>query len=328
MRTPLIRSSILTLVAAGLVTWGTASTPPLPVAEFWDRVQATLKTVDSLQGQDTGAVRAALEKEAAAWEGVTSVQLDGGGVMPIDTSGLVDQLRANPPDLIALHTRFQALLDARDNWYPSGDGSGGGTGQDPELALRQVLAGPDFQQQTAAPNPIQAFIDNLQRKFWGWVVSLLPSEITTDITWVRWAVILIGGLLLAAILWLAMRTIARGLVAEDDLDSQGSGGIEVVSSESAFKRAQETSRAGDYRSAVRWLYLSSLLILDERGVLHYDRTRTNREYLRSVGNAPELAHSLGDIVDVFDRVWYGFQPIDPATFEQYVKRVTELRRIR
>lgn len=335
MRSPLFRSSILIFLAVGVIAWGIASAPtrqaPLPIGEFWARIQATLKTVEGLSGQDAAAAHASLEKEAAAWEGVTSVQLDDGTLLPLDTSSLVARLHADPPDLAGLHVYLQTLLNARDGWLPSSSGGqGGGVSADPALALKQILAGPDFQwdPQAAAPNPVQAFIDKLEQQFWQWVASLLPSEMTADLSWVRWLVILMSSLVLAAILWYAVRRIAGGLVAEDELDMLGGDGSEVVTSESALKHAQETSRAGDYRSAVRWLYLSSLLTLDERGLLHYDRTRTNREYLRSIGSAPELAHSLRDIVDVFDRVWYGFQPIDAPTFEQYVKRVTELRRIR
>jgi len=314
--------------------WGSASMPapqtgPLPVAEFWTRIEATLKTVEGLDAQDAAAVRAGLDQEASAWEAVTAVQLDDGTVVPLDTSDLVGLLRADPPNLDGLKNRLGALLDARDQWLAYSVAQGSTSGADPNLALKQILAEPDFQwEQQAAPNPIQAFVDRLQQQFWQWVSSLLPEQMTADVSWVRWLVILMASLVLAAILVYAVRWIAGGLVAEDALDTQAVDGGEIVTSESAMQHAKDTSRAGDYRSAVRWLYLSSLLTLDERGLLHYDRTRTNREYLRSVGSSPELAHSLGDIVDVFDRVWYGFQPIDGPAFEQYVKRVTDLRRMR
>jgi hypothetical protein len=73
------------------------------------------------------------------------------------------------------------------------------------------------------------------------------------------------------------------------------------------------------------LYLSSLLILDEQGLLRYDRSRTNREYLRSVSSQPQLAGSLRDVIDVFDRVWYGFDSVDEEAYRSYVKHVDELR---
>ena len=90
-------------------------------------------------------------------------------------------------------------------------------------------------------------------------------------------------------------------------------------------RRRRVLRAGDYRNAVRYLYLSSLLLLDEQGMLRYDRSRTNREVLRSVSSKPELAVPLHDVIDVFDRVWYGFEALDDKTYQTYVERVDDLR---
>jgi hypothetical protein len=66
-------------------------------------------------------------------------------------------------------------------------------------------------------------------------------------------------------------------------------------------------------------------VLDEQGLLRYDRSRTNREYLRSISSKPELANPLRDVIDVFDRVWYGFESVDEETYQSYVKHVDDLR---
>ena len=63
-----------------------------------------------------------------------------------------------------------------------------------------------------------------------------------------------------------------------------------------------------------------------RGLLRYDRSLTNREYLRSVAHVPELAGVLQDVVNIFDRVWYGYQPITPETYDRYAAQVQALRR--
>jgi hypothetical protein len=102
-------------------------------------------------------------------------------------------------------------------------------------------------------------------------------------------------------------------------------GGEPLTAELALQRAQELSTGGDYRTAVRYLYLSSLLLLEERGLLRYDRSLTNREYLRTVAHRPELAAILREVIDVFDRVWYGFQTLNPGEYEAYVLRVETLR---
>jgi hypothetical protein len=34
---------------------------------------------------------------------------------------------------------------------------------------------------------------------------------------------------------------------------------------------------------------------------------------------------LRAVIDVFDRVWYGFEGVDEQTYQSYVERVDELR---
>lgn len=65
--------------------------------------------------------------------------------------------------------------------------------------------------------------------------------------------------------------------------------------------------------------------MDERGILRYDRSKTNREYLRSVSNMPELAKPLGEVIEVFDNVWYGYHSLEEETFKKYSDRVEELK---
>ena len=112
------------------------------------------------------------------------------------------------------------------------------------------------------------------------------------------------------------------LAAEEDL------GGESLTADSALRRAQEFSGGGDYRTAVRYLYLSTLLRLEERGLLRYDRSLTNREYLQRVAHDPDLSTVLRDVVDVFDRVWYGYQPLDAPAYQRYATAVEALKHYR
>ena len=41
---------------------------------------------------------------------------------------------------------------------------------------------------------------------------------------------------------------------------------------------------------------------------------------------PRLASLLREVVEVFDRVWYGYQPLDETTYQQYAAQVAELHR--
>jgi hypothetical protein len=120
-----------------------------------------------------------------------------------------------------------------------------------------------------------------------------------------------------------LRGLRRGMVADaraSDDDPEGN-----LTAKTALDQAGGLARGGDYRTAVRYLYLSALLWLDERNILRYDRALTNREYLERVRDNPALRARMAPIVETFDRVWYGHLPIDAESFAAYRRQVEELR---
>jgi hypothetical protein len=79
--------------------------------------------------------------------------------------------------------------------------------------------------------------------------------------------------------------------------------------------AAEAAAEGDYRRAIRYRYLATMLELDEADRLHFDRALTNLEHLR---RAPaHLRETLRPLVLTFDRVWYGGNPASAADYQQY-----------
>jgi hypothetical protein len=88
-----------------------------------------------------------------------------------------------------------------------------------------------------------------------------------------------------------------------------------MSAAEARRRAEESAGAGDYRSAIRYRCLAVLLSLDEVGMLTFDRTATNREYLF---RAPGTIHDdLQPLLDRFDQIWYGEAPTDAQEWQSY-----------
>lgn len=135
-------------------------------------------------------------------------------------------------------------------------------------------------------------------------------------------VILIGILVTPLIIWWSSRRLRGEISAESHLPYLPDDDPNLTA-QSAFDNAQLSADTGDYRTAVRYLYLSALLSLDDRDLLRFDRSKTNREYLRSVADS-EFAPTLHSVIDVFDRVWYGFRPIDSTTFAHYRQQVSDL----
>lgn len=91
----------------------------------------------------------------------------------------------------------------------------------------------------------------------------------------------------------------------------------VETEKAALARAETAEESNDFRGALRYLYLSAILHLQEKGVLPYDKSLTNREYLHQSQVDSALQTTLGPVIAVFDEVWYGYKPCDAETVERY-----------
>ncbi len=302
--------------------------PPIPLDAYWDLVETTHTRLTELADLPLENARLPLETLAAQWDTVTTVELPDGTLLPIDTRYISAQLRAEEPALSSatipsLTALLENILTLRSAESPN-------TFSATDLAaLTDILARPEFQWQAEQPNPIQQFIQDILRRinnayirFLEWLfpdtggVIALPFELIFTI---------IGSVLLIIIFIYIFRGTWGNLIAEAENGTHGDGETAPLTADAARQRARELSQAGDHRTAIRYLYLASLLLLEERGLLRYDRALTNRETLRSVANRPDLAAPLQEVVETFDRVWYGYQDVDEPTFEHYAERVEDLR---
>ena len=91
----------------------------------------------------------------------------------------------------------------------------------------------------------------------------------------------------------------------------------VRTEKAALSHADKAEESHDFRGALRYLYLSAVLNLQERGILPYDKSLTNREYLYQSEVDVNLQETLGPAISIFDEVWYGHKPCDAETVENY-----------
>ena len=291
---------------------------PLRLDDYWELVRSTRQSIVQLRSQPEAAVRAQLDGLASQWEEITAVELSDKTLIQVDSAYLVSELRKSPPDLEHLASLLDALLRAHEE-YPQKVF----TLQDIE-PLTEILARPEFQWQTEQAPEIPNWLDALLQRFFD-LMDRIGYGVRNVSYYGRVPLIVAAALLFILSLFYIWRSLARGLVREAQLAAEGGDNDATLTSKRAMERAQTRSGQGDYRNAIRYLYLSSLLVLDEQGLLRYDRSRTNREYLRSLSSKPDLANPLRDVIDVFDRVWYGFEAVDEQTYQSYVKHVDELR---
>ncbi len=177
--------------------------------------------------------------------------------------------------------------------------------------------------------------DSLWARFWRWLRSWLPDQPTDGassqsgwfalgIRWLGYLLITGGALLLVYLLSLWLQNLLGGFVGGVANQRRLTPDGELLNAIEARQQAHQLAKSGSFREAVRRLYLSALLTLDERDLLHYDRSNTNREVLATVRGRPMLYQRLRPVVEIFDDVWYGVHEPDQATFDRYVQAVEQL----
>ena len=133
----------------------------------------------------------------------------------------------------------------------------------------------------------------------------------------RYVLFPLGAIALGAVIIFFIQQIRMNLISEAR-DEVAETELEQVETErAALARAETAEAASDFRSALRFLYLSAILHLQERGVLPYDKSLTNREYLHRAQEDIDLHTALGPAITVFDEVWYGHKPCDAETVASY-----------
>ena len=178
---------------------------------------------------------------------------------------------------------------------------------------------------TMAAAEEQAFREELETHRSGTEVSYEKyredlARILNPRTWdadLRYVVFPLAAMALGAAVIFFVRQIRMNLISEAH-DEVAETELEQVETErAALARADAAAAANDFRGALRFLYLSAILHLQERGVLPYDKSLTNREYLHQAQADVDLHTALGPAITVFDEVWYGHKPCDAETVANY-----------
>lgn len=322
-----MRRSLLLLILLVLLPVSAHAEPPT-LAAYRQQVAAAYAAAQRSNRIDLDTVAAELAQ-------VSGVALDDGTVLPTNNGWLREALAEEPPDYPRITARLGAILDAlgQNRTPPPADAL---------EKLPQVFEVPPFKDRE-----IPSAFQRGWTAFWGWIGDMIgrffrwllgdPSTSGPGVNrpapaansgWAAlgpWgtALLIASILLVGALLWYAIRGVRSSLVSDAKVRAKAAA-EEDLNSTQALDRAQIEARDGDYRGAVRSLYIASLLWLHEQRLLRYDRSLTNREYLRQLEGQP-LQGQLAPIVETFDQVWYGKQPLSAEEFTAYQAQVTTLR---
>ena len=106
-------------------------------------------------------------------------------------------------------------------------------------------------------------------------------------------------------------TIEKKLDAIAPLDLEDIEDIETIDAKSGLEIALE---AGNYREAVRMLFIQLLQVLVIEESITWKPKKTNRDYLREMSEHDKVVH-FRILVMAYERVWYGSEDIDRPYFD-------------
>lgn len=276
---------------------------------------------------------------------ILTVQPVGGAPRPADTSLLRQTIAAAD----ALHDRKQRVLRLRElslqvailrhelTIPDAGTGTAARTGRGAVDAAHTVLAGAAYDSDPLPP-PTQweRLRDRMARAIERWWASLhfsphpytgpMPSISPQFINGI--VIALAAGLfalLVALLVSLLRRRAANARPAT--LDETEAALVEARDTDSLHALAERKAREGDYRLALRFIYLALLVALDTGGILRFDRSRTNWEYLRALRAAgrDDVFHAMTPLTREFDRVWYGLAHADAADYARALSQYEALQ---
>lgn len=129
-------------------------------------------------------------------------------------------------------------------------------------------------------------------------------DFLTPIVWIVFGAAVVAFLAWALITFAGILRLkakqAGGLIEEDEPER---------TADEWLTKAAELERQGEFRLAVRCLYVATLIRLDEGNVARFRRWETNWEHLHRIDGSPRkpAGYSIRPATEKFDVVWYGHQ---------------------
>ena len=125
----------------------------------------------------------------------------------------------------------------------------------------------------------------------------------------RWAAVILGAAALAAVVFAVVRSLTRR--ARRKKDPVGAELADFTADpDAAFRLYLEQLSRSDPAAALRYLFIALLARLNKAGALRADPAKTNRRYLREIGDSVMVARErVLPFFRLFDVCRYGGRPV-------------------
>lgn len=259
---------------------------------------------------------------------IRRVEAPGEPPQSVDAAQLIDAVRA--ADSLHGADKKADALEAVDRQIAvlrtslmSSRNSGRGVDTAETLnSVRSVLAADEF---ASDPPPPPSFAQKAAAWLDHWLSTLFsrrnpnpPPMQPINPSVLQAIFIVIVAAAFAALVYILIKTLGQrgakasplGLAEEEEVL------VQARDNDSLLALAEQRAKEGDYRLAFRLVYLAALVALDSGGVLRFDKSKTNWEYLRALRTAgrSDIYFALTPLTREFDQVWYGFCRTDASQY--------------
>lgn len=221
---------------------------------------------------------------------------------------------------------------------------------DPTEKAKEILSRPEFAEAPVRPAPppkaeVEEDVpeeEGIFARFWKWLREKLKewmerrsaSDSTTALSGggatFAWIIVLVLGLgIVGVVLWLVFRGAQRDRVDLSHLEvTSSTPGDAGAGAEGALARPPETwssladalAAQGQYREAIRHLYLAVLSKLHALGAIDYDPGLSNWDYLRRFRGALAFKDDFRELTFRFDYAFYGNEALGEAAYARFRSR--------
>ncbi|MBC8080608.1 MAG: DUF4129 domain-containing protein [Gorillibacterium sp.] len=190
--------------------------------------------------------------------------------------------------------------------------------QEDKEKLRQILERSEYDPHSKSDNlnPIKTWLE----KLWNRLIDLFPDSAIPQGASKLLAIITL--FILVAVLAYFIIRLTRGIVMSRRMTGQshrvfhGSDLFELSHTQ-LLQEAQSFADHGDYREAVRRMFLASLLLMNCREWVTAEKWKTNHEYVEELQERyPVLVPAFIQSAELFERVYYGGENADVLDYER------------
>lgn len=339
--------------SVSLMLWAAFSLPvfaatPQEYDQALGKVQAALtRQAQAIRVEEvpTGEAPSLVARQVLA--PLHSIQRPGSAPQPVETKALVASVAAaeaihNPDQKAAAFEALDGQIRAlREEIVPSG----GAAPRCPNPAAttqsaRAVLAGTEFASDPLPPPTwAERLADWLDRTLSRLFRPRTPArninapninaKLILDIIT---AILIVAGVgTFAVLVAIIVQAIGRRGARTKPLalDEEEATLVEARDNDSLLALAEQQAKEGDYRRAFRLVYLAALVSLDTGGVLRFDRSKTNWEYLRALRTTGrgDVYQAMTPLTREFDQVWYGFARTDASHYARALAQYRALQAV-